>query len=195
VVMTEDHGKCTKLFVRIAKKNVKSLLNPGKTVRFTARTVFQSIKMVVVNQKPGRLVPAGFLFCLFAFTPAIAQDAQNTNDIISRMQHDLNLSDDQVAGVTQVVERYAMASADLQKSIDDGTMNPSAVDSQKQQIKSQEEQGISQYLRPDQVYKWSAIEAQDAQNTYNAAQDDAESDHVGTNDTDEDKYSNLPNNP
>jgi hypothetical protein len=45
VGMTEDRGKCTKLFARIVKKSVKSLLNQGKTARFIVRIVFRSIKI------------------------------------------------------------------------------------------------------------------------------------------------------
>lgn len=103
-------------------------------------------------------VPLMFLF--ITATPSFAQDQQSANDIVLKMQHDLNLSDDQVSNITQVVERYVMASQELQKSIDDGTINPSAIDSQKQQIKAAEYQGISQYLRSDQLYEWNNIQAQ-----------------------------------
>ena len=44
VVMTGARERCTKLFARIVKKNVKFHLSQEKTVRFIARTVFQSIK-------------------------------------------------------------------------------------------------------------------------------------------------------
>jgi len=42
--MTEARERCTKLFARIVKKNVKFHLSQEKTVRFIVRTVFQSIK-------------------------------------------------------------------------------------------------------------------------------------------------------
>jgi hypothetical protein len=44
VVMTGARERCTKLFARIVKKNVKFHLSLERTVRFIARTVFQSIK-------------------------------------------------------------------------------------------------------------------------------------------------------
>ena len=100
----------------------------------------------------------------FAAVPAFAQDQPSVNDIITQMQHDLNLSDDQVASITQVVESYVSASTDLQKSIDDGTINPSAIDSQKQQLKAVEYQGIAQYLRPDQLTQWNYMQGQDQGN-------------------------------
>jgi hypothetical protein len=122
---------------------------------------------------------------LIASTPVFAQESQSTNDIMTKMQHDLNLSDDQVSNITQVVERYNIASGDLQKSIDDGTINPSAIDSQKQQIKAAEDQGIAQYLRPDQLYQWNNI-----QNQMDQQKDEGMSD----SNADVDEYSNLPRN-
>jgi hypothetical protein len=51
VGMTEDRGKCIRLFARIVKKSVKSRLNQGKTVRFIARTVFQSVKIAAADSQ------------------------------------------------------------------------------------------------------------------------------------------------
>ena len=112
--------------------------------------------------------------------PGFAQNQQSANDIVLKMQHDLNLSEDQVAGVTQIVERYVDASNDLEKSVSDGTINQSAIDSQKQQIKAVEEQGIEQYLRSDQVSQWRMIESQEGDK--------------GGSGGDADEYSNLPKN-
>ena len=101
------------------------------------------------------------LIILFISMPLVlAQDQQSNNDTILRMKTALNLSDDQVTNITQIMDRYTIASNDLQKSIDDGTINPSAIDSQKQQIKAAEDQGIAQYLRPDQLSQWNNIQNQ-----------------------------------
>jgi hypothetical protein len=95
------------------------------------------------------------------------------------------LSDDHVANITQVIDRYIDGSNDLQQSIEDGTINQSAIDSQKQQLKAQEDQGIAQYLRSDQLSEWRSIESQmDQQN----GQDGSGSDSGA------DEYSNLPKN-
>ena len=115
--------------------------------------------------------------------PIFAQDNPSTNDIITKMKTALNLSDDQVTNITQVMERYRMASQDLQKSIEDNTINPSAIDSQKQQLKAQEEQGIAQYLRPDQLNEWRQMEGQ-MDKQQNSADGDSGAD----------EYSNLPHN-
>jgi hypothetical protein len=133
----------------------------------------------------------GFLTVLFiAAIPVFAHAQQSANDIINKMQHDLNLSQDQVANITQIIERYTMASNDLQKSIDDGTINQSAIDSQRQQIKAAEDQGIAQYLRSDQLSEWNNIQSQmDQQKDKDSSGDDA-----GTS-ADADEYSNLPRDP
>jgi len=122
---------------------------------------------------------------LIGAIPVFAQEHQSTSDIMTTMKNDLNLSDDQVAGITQVIDRYVDASNDLQKSIEDGTMNPSAIDSQKQQIKAAEYQGISQYLRSDQLSEWNNIQSQ-----MDRQKDTYSSDSNSNADTDE--YSNMP---
>ena len=49
VVVSAGQEKCTRQFVRSAKKNVKSHLNPEKTVRYIARIVTQSVKTKAVK--------------------------------------------------------------------------------------------------------------------------------------------------
>jgi hypothetical protein len=135
---------------------------------------------------------SGGLFVFFITTmPAFSQDQQNPNDIITQMQHDLNLSEDQVANITQIIDRYADASNDLQKSIADGTINPSDVDSQKQQIKAAEDQGIAQYLRSDQLLEWNNIESQSGQQGDKGGSDGGAGAQAGASDA-ADEYSNLP---
>jgi len=92
-----------------------------------------------------------------------AQEEPSTNDIITKMKTDLDLQEDQVNNITPIIEKYTMAFHDLQKSIDDGTINPSAIDSQKQQIKAAEAQELSQYLKPYQISQWNDIQGQMAQ--------------------------------
>jgi hypothetical protein len=122
------------------------------------------------------------LILFMATMPAFAQEEQSANDIITKMQHDLNLSEDQVANITQIIERYTMASNDLQKSIEDGTINQSTIDSQRQQIKAAEDQGIAQYLRSDQLSQWNNIQGQMEQQ-----KDKDPGSNAGS-----DEYSNLP---
>ncbi|OGX25529.1 MAG: hypothetical protein A3J51_00955 [Omnitrophica WOR_2 bacterium RIFCSPHIGHO2_02_FULL_45_21] len=48
-VDTAVPGKCTRLFVRSARKNAKSRLNPEMTVRYTAGIVIQSVRAKAVK--------------------------------------------------------------------------------------------------------------------------------------------------
>ncbi len=128
--------------------------------------------------------------CAGASSSALAQYLDKANAMALKMQHDLNLSDDQVSNIAQVLQRYFAASQDLQTSIDDGVMNPSAEDSQWQQIKAVKDQGIAQNLRPDQLNLWYQIQAREAGTKNAAGQEDGDVDMAG-----EDEYSNLPHNP
>jgi hemerythrin-like domain-containing protein len=124
----------------------------------------------------------GILLSLcMAILPGYAEDQPSSNDIITRMQTSLNLSEKQVYNITPVIEKYVDQMQDLQKSINDGTINQSAIDSQKQQIKAVEDQGLSQYLDPNQISQWNYIQSQDQK-----GKDDADGG------ADADEYSNLP---
>ena len=46
----EGHGRCTRRFAQNVRRNAKSLLNPEKTVRYTARSALQSAKAKAVKR-------------------------------------------------------------------------------------------------------------------------------------------------
>ena len=48
--MIDSRGKCTKRFVRSAKKSVKFLLSLEETVQFTAKNAIQSEKIAAVKR-------------------------------------------------------------------------------------------------------------------------------------------------
>ena len=126
----------------------------------------------------------GFLIVLFIVTaPSFAEDQPSAYDIITQMKADLNLQEDQVTHITPIIEKYAIVWHDFQRSIDDGTINQSAIDTQEQQIKAAEAQELSPYLRPYQITQWNYIQGQMA----------PKKDKDGRN-ADTDEYSNLPRN-
>jgi len=47
----EGHGRCTRRFAQNVRKNAKSLLNPGMTVRYTARIAIQSARTKANNRQ------------------------------------------------------------------------------------------------------------------------------------------------
>lgn len=122
----------------------------------------------------------GILSILFiTATPVFAQNQQNANDIITQMQTALNLSQEQVYNITPVVNTYVEAMQELQKSIDNGSINQSAIDSQKQQLKAVEDQGLQEYLTANQISQWNYIQGQKDQ-------------QGNKSDADADVYSNYP---
>ena len=127
----------------------------------------------------------GFLILLVMMaSPSWSQEDQSSNDIIVQMTTDLNLQNDQVTNITPIIQKYTIAFADLKKSIQDGTINPSAIDSQRQQLKAAEAQELSQYLTANQINQWSYIQNQQQE------KDNGESDDK----PDPDQYSNMPKN-
>ena len=114
-----------------------------------------------------------------------AQEGPNANDVVARMKTQLDLQEDQVTNITPIIEKYAIAFADLQKSIDDGTINPSAVDSQRQGIEAQETQELATYLKPYQLSEWRQMQSQ---------MDQGKGQDSGEATSDSDQYSNLPKN-
>ena len=195
VVMTEALAKCTKQFARIVKKNVKSHSSQERTVRFIVRTVFQSIKMAAVNfqyflqvnQKPVRLILAGFFLFLFIITgTSFAQEPSDSNDTIGKMKTGLDLQEDQVTNITPIIEKYSIAFHDLGQSIDAGTINPSAIDSQRHGLEAQETQELAQYLKPNQLSQWREMQGQMFQ------QKDSDDDEANATE-DADRYTNMPN--
>ena len=124
-----------------------------------------------------------FIVLFFAAMSGFAQAQQSAEDIINKMKTDLDLREDQVAKITPIIEKYSMAFHDLQKSIDDGTINPSAIDSQRAQLKSAESQELSPYLKPYQISQWNSIQGQMEQmKDKDSNEGNAEAD----------QYSNLP---
>ncbi len=128
----------------------------------------------------------GFLIILFmTIIPAFAQQSLSSNDIVAKMKTQLDLQDDQVANITPIIDKYALAFQDLQKSIADGNMNQSAIDSQRQGIEEEETQELSVYLKPYQLSEWRAMQSQMDQAQGSGSSDDS---------ADADEYSNLPRN-
>jgi hypothetical protein len=130
-----------------------------------------------------KFIIGSLLTLIIASLPAWAQEKTSPTDIVTKMQADLNLTPEQVYNITPIVEKYAAEFSELQRSIDDGTINPSAIDSQRQQLQAAEDQDMSQYLTPNEISQWNYIRSQ--------SQEQADKDGSDNN-ADADIYSNLP---
>ncbi|MDE2028319.1 MAG: hypothetical protein KGK03_04090 [Candidatus Omnitrophica bacterium] len=117
------------------------------------------MKNILWTLKKGT-VPVFAVFMVLLSLPVLAQEMQESDNLIAQMRTTLDLQPDQVAGITPIIQRYVVLFANLQKSIHEGTINPSAVDSQRQQLEAAETQELSQYLQPYQLSEWRQMQAQ-----------------------------------
>ena len=59
----------------------------------------------------------------FAIAPAFAQEQPpSADDIVSKMQTKLNLTQDQVSAITPIIEKYASKRQELRQGVEDGTI-------------------------------------------------------------------------
>jgi hypothetical protein len=129
-----------------------------------------------------------FIVCFFTATTALAYEQQDVNGVVNQMASYLNLSPHQVYQITPVIQKYSLEFQSLQQSIDDGTINQSVVDEQRQGIEAEETQDLSQYLLPYQLSEWRSLQKKLSRQS------------VGGNDSgegqsDANEYSNYPHNP
>jgi hypothetical protein len=122
-----------------------------------------------------------FIIFFLISTASFAKEDVSSSAILAKLQYQLDLQEDQINNVTPIIEKYAVAFHDLQTSIDDGTINPSAVDTQWQGLEDQETQDLSQYLKPYQLGEWRRLQP----TLYRRA---VNSDDTGG----DDQYTNLP---
>lgn len=106
-----------------------------------------------------------FYACLmvlfFSTIPVFAQDQQppSADDIVAKLQAKLNLTQDQVAAVTPIIEKYSSKREELRQSIQDGTADPDSVHTQMKQLKKDEKQELSQVLSADQLSQWEQMQS------------------------------------
>jgi hypothetical protein len=84
----------------------------------------------------------------------------NTADIVAKMQSKLNLTQDQVAAVTPIIEKYSPKREELRQSMENGTADKDSIRSQMKQLKSDENQELSQFLSSDQMSQWEQMQSQ-----------------------------------
>src|ERR1700690_4268962 len=109
------------------------------------------------------------LMALFFVTiPLYAQDQPpgdehqppSAADIVARMQSKLNLTQDQVTAITPIIEKYSSKREDLRQSMEDGTGDRDSIRSQMKQLKTDENQELSQVLSSDQMSQLEQMRSQ-----------------------------------
>ena len=77
------------------------------------------------------------------------------------MQSKLNLTQDQVAAVTPIIEKYSSKREELRQSMENGTADKDSIRSQMKQLKEDENQELSQVLSADQMSQWEQMQSQE----------------------------------
>ena len=104
---------------------------------------------------------ACLIFLFLAVMPVFSQDQPpSAEDIVSKMQSKLNLTQDQVTAVTPIIEKYSSKRQELRQSIEDGTADKDSMRSQMRQLKEDEKQELSQVLSANQLAQWRKLQAQ-----------------------------------
>jgi hypothetical protein len=101
------------------------------------------------------------MFLFFTVLPVFAQDQPpSADDIVSKMQSTLNLTQDQVAAITPIIEKYTSKREELRQGAEDGTVDRSDMRNQMKQLKEDEKQELSQTLSADQLSQWEQMQKQ-----------------------------------
>jgi len=109
-----------------------------------------------------------FIMGLFFITiPVYAQDQPSGGehqlpsaaDIVAKMQSKLNLTQDQIAAVSPIIEKYTSKREVLRQSMLDGTADKDSMRSQMKQLKEDEKQELSQVLSADQLGQWEQMQS------------------------------------
>jgi len=89
--------------------------------------------------------------------PVFAQQPPSAEDIVSKMQSQLNLTQDQVSAITPIIEKYTSKREALKQGVEDGTMERSDMRAQMKQLRVDEKQELSQILSADQLSQWDKM--------------------------------------
>ena len=118
------------------------------------------------------------------FFPAIliyAQEEQNTDEILAKMKIKLNLTQVQAAAVKPIIEEYADKYQHLTQNSGQLFTNKRSIRRQIEQLRIEENEKLSQILKPDQMRKWDQREGvKDFLNQDEASDSDKTPDNSGS---------------
>jgi chromosome segregation ATPase len=108
------------------------------------------------------------MILFFTAMPLYAQDQSSgdahqppsADEIVSKMQSKLNLTQDQVTAITPIIEKYTSKREELRQSVEDGTADRDSMRSQMKELKADEGQELSQVLSADQLSQWQQMQSQ-----------------------------------
>ncbi len=107
-----------------------------------------------------------FMMVLSLSIPVWAQDQAggdehqppSADEIVSKMQSKLKLTQDQVTAITPIIEKYTSKREELHQSMEDGTSDRDGLRSQMKELRTDETQELSQVLSGDQMNQWKQMQ-------------------------------------
>jgi len=114
-----------------------------------------------------KMIYACLMVLFFMTAPVFAQvgpsgDAHqppSAADIVAKMQSKLNLTQDQLAAVTPIIEKYSSKREEIRQSMKDDTKGKDSIRSQMKQLRADENQELSQLLSADQMSQWEQMQS------------------------------------
>ncbi|MBF0511297.1 MAG: hypothetical protein HQL13_03110 [Candidatus Omnitrophica bacterium] len=103
-----------------------------------------------------------FLF-IFGFilmiTPCFAQDRViSADEIVSKMQVKLHLTQDQMTAVKPIIEKFLSKREELKSSMEDGTNDKDKIKGEMKQLRLDEAQELGQVLSAAQLSQWKQMQ-------------------------------------
>ena len=107
-----------------------------------------------------KVIYACLMGIVLTMMPAFAQEQQppSAEDIIAKMQANLHLTPDQVTAISPILEKYSSKRDELHQSMEDGTADRDSIRTQMKQLRTDENQELSQVLSADQLNKWKQMQ-------------------------------------
>ena len=125
-----------------------------------------------------QLILVCLVVILFSANSIFAQDQPPSADqIVSRMQSKLNLTQDQVTAITPIIEKYTAKRMELKQGVEDGTIDRHDMRDQMQELKADQKQELSQILNPDQLSQWETMQGHQMHQHHEGKEGQGEGDH------------------
>ena len=106
-----------------------------------------------------KIIAAYILISFFFPTILIyAQEEQNTDEVLAKMKIKLNLTQVQATAVKPIIEEYADKYQHLTQNSGQLSANKRSIRRQIEQLRIEENEKLSQILKPDQMRKWDQRE-------------------------------------
>jgi len=113
-----------------------------------------------------KLFYALLMVLFFTALPVFAQDQPpggehqrpSADDMVAKMQSQLNLTQDQAAAIKPIIEKFSSKREELRQSMQNELADRDSQRSQMKQLKADEKQELAQVLSTDQLSQWDRMQ-------------------------------------